>query len=592
MCRFSGYGLIATVIVVQLAAQPAPVYRLEREPIAGGAELITLFGRQGSGNDSSLDVPLLSVLRDTLGDRDPENDRLRFVWILTNTRPNPFQRVASALPFACFRVGGKEHSKGVPAPIMDLGHPSKNVWSHLLNDSIQVLQLDPMGAWVRSTTRAYRGNSEDYLKLQTFQALHALNGLLRESPGQTIVPEAEIRQIYSRLSLNNRALGGLVRQKSLARFYDKQTSQLHERRAHNWELLRQRAELCGLYFEPLAAPDDTPQVALLWIARSDLEKRKGHWFSKQFLNISNPWTDDRLLNWTGYTQVRYFDAENRTVAPETPEASRVEMIPLAFYSLDYPRVPLLLADFRDGFKAKRRELIAHGASTIVTGVFGWTRFGNWPFWAASTAWTFVRTRHGVPLDRTARLQALSESRELLAANSSLDQPLKNELLARLDHLALNPLENSQATETTIAWEQYRALLRYARAPEGLAAKLDRDRQRELVSYTRSNGMRLLSPVGRFLIHGAAESPDEESNLRAQLDLYRRAAYRTRLLHDASSPRQNVDWDPGKTRHAFKKRGGGAVFGVFAGLDSLRAFAAQADGSSDRVRQPARVRPAR
>src|SRR5262245_57858834 len=42
--------------------------RLERAPVEGGAELLTVFAR---GEDSEL--PLMSVLRDTLGDADPDN---------------------------------------------------------------------------------------------------------------------------------------------------------------------------------------------------------------------------------------------------------------------------------------------------------------------------------------------------------------------------------------------------------------------------------------------------------------------------------------------------------------------------------------
>ena len=53
------------------------------------------------------------------------------------------------------------------------------------------------------------------------------------------------------------------------------------------------------------------------------------------------------MHWTGYTQVRYFDADHQPVERDTPGARREEMIPLALYNLDYPRVPLLLADFRD-----------------------------------------------------------------------------------------------------------------------------------------------------------------------------------------------------------------------------------------------------
>jgi hypothetical protein len=75
---------------------------VERLPIASGGELLTIFGRldgMKGGNGSDPEVPLISVVRDTLNDTDPENDRLRYVWMLTYARPNLTKRAASAIPF-------------------------------------------------------------------------------------------------------------------------------------------------------------------------------------------------------------------------------------------------------------------------------------------------------------------------------------------------------------------------------------------------------------------------------------------------------------------------------------------------------------
>src|SRR5258708_16786405 len=58
------------------------ILRLERTEVAGGAELITVHARL-LGLDSEKDdkwVPLVSVLRDTLGDANPANDRIRSDW--------------------------------------------------------------------------------------------------------------------------------------------------------------------------------------------------------------------------------------------------------------------------------------------------------------------------------------------------------------------------------------------------------------------------------------------------------------------------------------------------------------------------------
>ncbi|HET6891416.1 MAG TPA: hypothetical protein VFH31_09960 [Pyrinomonadaceae bacterium] len=77
------------------------ILRLERIPVAGGAELITIHARlKGLETDTEQQwVPMVSVLRDTLGDFTPENDRLRYVWPLTYSRPTLKQRLAGAIPF-------------------------------------------------------------------------------------------------------------------------------------------------------------------------------------------------------------------------------------------------------------------------------------------------------------------------------------------------------------------------------------------------------------------------------------------------------------------------------------------------------------
>jgi hypothetical protein len=540
---------------VLVAAQPATrAYFLEREPVNGGAELITLFGHLSApgGEEQDQEVPLLSVLRDTLGDGDSNNDRLRYVWILTSTRPTLVQHVASAMSIVWFRTGTRQHANRVPTPVLDLGSPAKTVWPNLLGNSLQATEFDPLGMAVRTSTRSYRGNFSDYHKLQLFQALGVLDGLQREEAGDPLLSEADFRQLYSRLSLSGRALGGLVREQNLSKFYDRETARIQETRGHNWELLRQRAELCGLYFEPLGLPGDTPLGALLWVAREDLKHSADHSFDGRFLNIADPWTDERLQHWTGYTQVRYLDTESRTVSPDTPGAQPVEMIPLAFYSLDHPRAPLLLADFRDQLRPKHREMLLHGSSTVITGVLGITRFGNWPFFAAETTWMFVRGRHGAAVNRSARLRAYSEARAFLAVDAGLNPKLKAEILARVDHLALNPLENRAGNEAKLASEQYNALIQYAQSPGGLIAKLESDRRRELASYTESRTRRMFAAVGRFFNPPPPiDTSTPDPVVLAKLDAHRRALYHQRYLLQllASSPRPDVVGDADQIRRS-------------------------------------------
>jgi hypothetical protein len=538
--------LVTLLIAAGFLVQPPGAYRVERQPVADGAEFITVFGRLGSQQG---DVPLVTVLRDSLGDNDPANDRLRSVWILTSTRPTLWQRTASALSFGYFRVGSKRHENRVPSAAIDLASPYRSVYSNLFSDSLQALELDPLGAVIRSTTRAYRGNSSDYTKLQVYQALATLGNLERDPDNFSVLPDNQLREIYSRLSLSTHAFGGLVREQHLSKYYDKQLSQIQETRGHNWELLRQRAELNGLIFEPLAlesgtSSPSTPSEALVWISRSDLGARAAQRYDSQFLGIANPWTDDRLMHWTGYTQTRYIDSQDQPVPPGTPGARAEELIPLALYNLDYPRVPLLLADFRDSFKPKRREMMSNGASSIATGVFGLTRLGNPEFFVAEALWTFVRGRHGAAVNRSARLAAYSEAREFLSVDSSLDPALKAELQRHLDHLALNPLENEVSREASLAREQYAALLKWAESSRG-QAKLERDRRKELEAYTQSGGERFFVGLGRIFTSGPRVDPEKpDPTVNAELDAYRRSAYHVRFLGQvlASSPAPDVVWD--------------------------------------------------
>ncbi len=59
---------------VGASGTPQPQFRIERLPMIGGAELLTIFGRLDGMRSNALpapEVPLVSVVRDTLSDNDP-----------------------------------------------------------------------------------------------------------------------------------------------------------------------------------------------------------------------------------------------------------------------------------------------------------------------------------------------------------------------------------------------------------------------------------------------------------------------------------------------------------------------------------------
>ena len=97
------------------------ILRLECVEVAGGSELITVHAKL-AGLESTEDdnwVPLVSILRDTLGDNDAENNRLRYVWPLTYTTPTVKQRLAAAIPFFYTRIGNKGKLSKTPPPALD-----------------------------------------------------------------------------------------------------------------------------------------------------------------------------------------------------------------------------------------------------------------------------------------------------------------------------------------------------------------------------------------------------------------------------------------------------------------------------------------
>jgi hypothetical protein len=67
----------------------------------------------------------VSVQRDTLGDKDAENDRVTYIWLLTYARPRLVQRILSAIPFFYWHVseGGRSDKAHDPAPSMELSAP-------------------------------------------------------------------------------------------------------------------------------------------------------------------------------------------------------------------------------------------------------------------------------------------------------------------------------------------------------------------------------------------------------------------------------------------------------------------------------------
>jgi hypothetical protein len=523
---------------------------VERQPVANGAELLTVFS---SLPDSAGEIPLVSVLRDSLGDNDPDNDRLRYVWVLTSARPTVLQHAAAFVPFFYWRPDLGKNMDRKPAAALDLGNTSKVVWNALAQSLVQAAAIDSNGALIRASTRRYRANLADQRQVNLMEGLTVISQLEETPDAKALLSEPELLEMQARLALGGKTLGGLVTTERLPEAYYKNRVQTEETRGHNWELLRQRAEANGLYFDPLGFARSRTH-ALLWIVREDLVPNgQPHKWDGRFLGIADPFNDSRLKNWTGYTEKRYFDQSGLLVDADTPGATSRELIPLALYALEYPKVPLLLADFRDTHKPKRREMLSLATGDAVSGVLGISKWGNWPYLAGSMAWNFVRSRHGDPNNRAARLKAYSQVRRWLTLDGSIDPELRADLQRRLEILGVNPLEESVFEETEIAERQYNALLRYAADPNGLPARLDRDRNTEMAARRHGvparTGLRLAkwSTLG---IYSHRELNDRTS-LAAAVSRERRAERQIRFLETVaqSSPQPEVVWNIAEVRRA-------------------------------------------
>jgi hypothetical protein len=569
------------------ASALSQILRLERIEVPGGAELITvhakLAGLESTANDSW--VPLVSILRDTLGDNDAENNRLRYVWPLTFTRPTLKQRLAAAIPFFYWRVGNKETLTKVPPVAIDLAAPESDVWDKIFWAALQNILLDTYGTPIKASTSSYRRNTSDYRRSHIIRALSVL-ALYQAVKGESVFTQSEMSTIQARLLLTDKTFGGLVDDSKLQNYYTKRTAQTRDERGHNWELLRQRAESESLYFEPLLMPDGSATHALLWVAKRDLVKLQGSRYSSRFLNIASPWTDKRLLNWKGYVETRYFDSENHPVDSETPGAEAVEMIPLGLYGLDNPKIPMLLVDFRDAYNPKKREMSRRVLNDITRNVLSVSTFGNLPFFLGRTVYDFVTGRRGIDINQPSRLHTYSQLKLLLALNTSMEPELRSQVGDEVEKISLNPFENDLNAEANIAIEQYKALVAFAQDPNGLAAKLERDRRAEMTPLEHGDKARFAFSVLNVLSFGKYVHREERTNdMEDRLDIARRLQYHTNFLQQVAKSSAEIDitWNLDDVRHSIRFIAAhGSDAGTNAAVATAKIFARTRDDETRRA----------
>jgi hypothetical protein len=506
-------------------------YYWQAKSVDGTSQLLTLFCRSCRAGQTDGDVPLVAVLRDTLGDSNPENDRVTYIWLLSYARLNVGQRLLSAVPFFYWRVGDGSRSGQDTAPLMDLTAPVHPVLSELSRDLVQWTTLDPLTLPVRASSRAYRTNSLDYERLHLEEAI----GYLRQAPvsgSESELTETERDTVIARLELRTRLLGGLVSERRAAQFGAEAGFEQERIRSKNWELLRQCAERTGLLFEPLNIAGTSGQYAVLWFRVEGAAPRTGVSLGPvwKLLNIKSPWDDPRLRPWRGATYSRSIDASGSLVPPETPGAQQIELVPLAVYGLSYPKVPLLLVDFRDKLHVRRHEMTQRAINEITSGVIGISHFTNWYYYVGADLYDFVVSRHGAAMDKAERLDSYSQFRAELALDHSLDADLRSDIQRRVASYAVNPLEAAPDREMQVALARYARLQAEAEDGGRLKERIDKQRRAEIAEFGESKK----AHVTEALLHDAAfglythRARNDDTNL-ATLERDRRIQYQLNFL---------------------------------------------------------------
>jgi hypothetical protein len=578
----------ATTTDAEPALSPASQLRLERRTLSAGAELLTIFGRLDGievNGEPAPEVPLVSVVRDTLGDDNPENDRLRYVWMLTYTKPTMLKRLASAVPFLYQQVGNQRRASGPPTPILDLAGAKREMWNKFFWYGLQHAFFDTYGIPLRASSRSYRQNMQDYRNAHLTQALSVLGtyknlqqrerseneflarnsasagsdtlnltnsrGLIDMKPGFTI---GEMLELRARLLLSQKFFGGLYGPDKFRNTVEKFATKSFDISGHNWELLRQQVEADGLYFEPLTMPDGSATHAIVWISKSDLTQNGNRRFSGRFLNFKNPWTDQRLRKWTGYSETRFFDSQNRRVTADSAGGRRVEMIPLAVYGLHHPQVPALLIDFRSSLNPKKREMSRRLFNDVTRNVLSLSSFGNLPYYAGRRVYGFLTGRRGMDVNQPSRMRSYSELKLLLSFNSSINPTLREELESRLENVSLNPLSNDADAEIELAQQQYEALIAFASRADGLPAKIERDRRAEMVPLVHGSFARFMFGLGNVLTFGRYVHREEATpELDRHMEMERRIDHHVQFLRQVadSSPQIEVVWELADVRASLR-----------------------------------------
>jgi hypothetical protein len=310
-----------------------------------------------------------------------------------------------------------------------------------------------------------------------------------------------------------------------------------------------------LYFQALGGPG-SERFAVVWVAKEDCgSNQKNRSFNGQFLGFSDPWRDQRLTDWKGYSETWYFDNENRRVAAGGEGVRSREMIPLGFYALSHPRTPFLLVDFRNPYRAKKTEMFRRTTAEVIAGVLGIRTPWNWSWFAAESGWKFFSGRRGAAVVRSARLTAYAEARVYVNGGHDLQPEFAQLIGKHLNHLALNPMESSDKTENSVAMLHYKGLKAFAERPDGLPKKIAHERRKELLRENHSAFSKRVGTLRQTFGIAAGHGHTESEELVALDRSRRRRFYKESLRRSLDANYLPSPLDPANASYLLRELAG-------------------------------------
>jgi hypothetical protein len=200
--------------------------------------------------------------------------------------------------------------------------------------------------------------------------------------------------------------------------------------------------------------------------------------------------------------------------------------------------------------AKRRELSARARDAVAQSLAPASSLTRV---AQNTAHLITR-RKGTDLFQPSRARSYSQLKTLLALDSGISPRMRAEIARRVESIADNPLENDVETELELARNQYQSLLNYALRPDGLQARLQRDRRAELAARSHTGAGKVLLKLAEVTSLGIYKHREaDRPALLAILETQRRTLHHEQFLRKAvkSGSPIEIEWDLEKIRESLK-----------------------------------------